>query len=167
MTMLPDATIREWQIDQLRKDLHIVRGILANVTPEQATGLRDGGDGWTVTEVLCHLRDFDSIFLERAQITAERRGIMMPFTDANAMALERQYNAQPLQTVYEAWVGHRAAYLGYLEGLEEGAWSRTGLHPRRGPMTLAQQLAQIAWHDINHIEQIVKILGEKRTGSAG
>jgi hypothetical protein len=32
-------------------------------------------------------------------------------------------------------------------------------------MTLSDQLAFTAWHDVNHIEQLVRILAEKKQGN--
>ena len=34
----------------------------------------------------------------------------------------------------------------------------------RGPFTLTDQLMLIEWHDLNHIEQIAKILLERKGG---
>ena len=39
-------------------------------------------------------------------------------------------------------------------------WQRNGIHAERGPMTVRDLALQIAGHDLNHLEQIRKILGE-------
>jgi hypothetical protein len=84
--------------------------------------------------------------------------------DPDAMALERSYNEQDLDTVYQEWVTHRETLLSYLAGLDEAAWARQGNHPRRGLMTVQDQLALTAWHDVNHLEQILHIVAEGKRG---
>jgi hypothetical protein len=51
-------------------------------------------------------------------------------------------------------------FLSYLSGLDENAWMRTAQHPTRGSMTVMDLLFLLTWHDVNHIEQMVKILDQ-------
>jgi hypothetical protein len=48
-----------------------------------------------------------------------------------------------------------------LADVPEAGWERAGNHPRRGRFTLLDQLTLISWHDLNHMEQIVRTLSEK------
>jgi uncharacterized damage-inducible protein DinB len=162
--MLPSSTIRGWHIDQLRKDLQILDSILKTISPQDATTYRDGGTGWTVLEVLCHLRDYETVFLERAAVTVEQEFPTLPNPNPDEWAAERRYNEQDLSTAYNEWVNRRQTFLSYLEGLDEPSWQRTANHPRRGSMSLQDQLTLTAWHDVNHIEQITRILAERKTG---
>lgn len=162
--MLPASTVRGWQIDQLRKGLQILGGILKSVSREDATTYRDSGTGWTVLEVLCHLRDYEDVFQERTSLTVERDVPDLPNPNPDEWAVERRYNEQDLSAVYDEWVRRRHRFLAYLEGLDESSWQRTARHPRRGVMTLQEQLALAAWHDVNHIEQITRILAGKKVG---
>jgi len=164
--MLPAATVRSWQLDQLRKDLEIVKRILNSASREEMTGYRDGGTGWTALEILCHLWDYEDIFLQRASLTVEEEVPPLPNPDPDAWAREHHYNEQDLQTTYDGWVQRREAFLAYLGGLDENAWQRVGEHPRRGKMTVQDQLALIAWHDVNHIEQMTRTLTERKQQSA-
>jgi hypothetical protein len=160
--MLPASTIRGWHIDQLRKGLRTLDSILKEISPEDTTIYRDGGTGWTALEVLCHLRDYEDVFRERSTITVERELPDLPNPNPDEMAIERRYNEQDLRAVYAEWVNRRSGYLTYLEGLDESSWQRTAKHPKRGVMSLQDQLALTAWHDMNHIEQITRIVAEKK-----
>lgn len=160
--MLPRANIRQWQFNQLRKALQTVNSILTNTTLEAATTYRDGGQGWTALEVLCHLRDYDQIFLNRARSTVEMDMPDITGPNADALARENNYNTQPMQPTYLEWVQRREELLSYLESLDEAHWARAAKHPRLGPMSLQDQLAFITYHDMNHIEQMTRILAEKR-----
>ena len=160
--MLPMEMIRDWQFDQLRKTPTVVGYLLQTSPTPDLTRYRDGGKGWTFLEVLCHLRDFETIFLERARLlmTQEYPDILHP--DPDEMAAERRYNEQEPQAVYDEWVERREQFLSYLGDLEDDDWERAGRHPRRGRYSINDVLIVAAWHDTNHIEQMVRILDEKQ-----
>lgn len=159
---LPRATLRGWTVDQLRKTESIFTALLANAEDSDLRTYRDGGTGWTCLEVLCHLRDYEALFLQRAQLTAEQDNPELPNPDPEALAREGRYNEQDSAEAFADWKRRRAQTLAYLEALDDEAWARIAQHPRRGPMRLDDQIALVAWHDVNHAEQMARILYEKR-----
>ncbi len=156
------AMIRDLQFDQLRRAQLSVRYLLEQADARALDHYRDGGTGWTVTAVLCHLRDFESVFLERAQLTVKRDFPDLPFPDAEQLALAHRYTTERAWPAFEDWQRRRRAYLEYVECLPVEAWTRAGNHPTRGRYTLMQQLALSCWHDVNHLEQIARILLAKK-----
>lgn len=154
--------IRDWQISQMEKGTQIVESLLADVTVEAMTTYRDGGDGWTALEVLCHLRDFEELFHHRAKITVEQDNPELPFPDYLAMVTEKRYNEQDVVEVITAWKEARVAHIEFMKARTEDDWERPSQHPTRGNFTLHDQLFLTVWHDTNHIEQITRILAEKR-----
>lgn len=54
----------------------------------------------------------------------------------------------------------REANLRMFAQLTPEEWQRNGIHAERGSMTVRDLALQIAGHDLNHLEQIRKILGE-------
>jgi uncharacterized damage-inducible protein DinB len=160
--MLPNSTLRGWHLDQMHKSIQIIHSLLETTPPGDLTTFRDNGSGWTALEVLCHLRDFEAIYMERAHLTIAQSEPALPNADPDALAAERRYNEQNVAEVYADWSQIRDEFMTYLENLDEAAWGRIGIHNRRGPMTLQDQLALTAWHDVNHLEQITRILAEKK-----
>jgi hypothetical protein len=161
--MLPMEVIRARQFDQLRKNPTVVGYLMHTIPPEGLTLYRDGGEGWTFLEALCHLRDYDTIFLERARLIMEQEYPDLPRPAPDQLAVERRYNEQDPEAVYEDWVERRAGFLSYLEGIEGDDWERAGDYPSRGRYTVNDVLIAASWHDTNHIEQMARILGEKQT----
>lgn len=160
--MLPNSTLRGWHLDQMRKAIPIIHSLIQTHSREDMTTFRDGGTGWTALEVLCHLRDLESIFKERAQMSIREDKPALPNPNPDELAAERRYNEQDLMEVYADWSKRRGDYLAYLEGLSEADWERVGIHARRGAMSVQDQLALTAWHDVNHIEQMTRVLVEKK-----
>jgi hypothetical protein len=161
--MQTPATVRGWLMDELRKNLKIMGYLVSTVSHTDATTYRDNGTGWTALEVLCHMRDFETVFYERVRLTVEQDNPSLPFPNPDEWAVERAYNAQDLSAVYAEWAQNRAALLTFLEGVAESDWARTGVHPRRGLMSLTDHLTLTGWHDVNHIEQFTHILAEQKT----
>jgi uncharacterized damage-inducible protein DinB len=160
--MQPLATIRGWQLDKLGKDITIIGYMLESASAEDLRTYRDGGDGWTVLEVLGHLRDYEELFIKRAQLTLTEESPALPNPNPDELAVTNQYNHQNAQAVFDKWAESRREFIKLLEGVADDDWERAGNHPRRGHFTLNDQLLLTAWHDVNHIEQIAHILVEKK-----
>jgi hypothetical protein len=52
----------------------------------------------------------------------------------------------------------REANLRMFAGLSESQWDRDGIHAERGRITVREHCRHMAAHDVNHIEQIRRIL---------
>lgn len=161
--MLPTDVVRGWQFDMLEKALATYECLVLATPLEDLRMWRDGGRGWTALEVLCHVRDFDEVFLERAWVALREENGALPFPDPDRLAVERKYNTQEPAEALAAWKRNRARLLDALRPLTESRWQRTAIHPKRGLMSLQDQLALIAWHDVNHLEQLTRILRERRS----
>lgn len=157
------SVLRGWQIQRLKYGLSIIQSIVETTSPDDAHKFRDGGKGWTVVEVMCHLRDFEGVFLERVKLTVEQDNPELPFPDPDLLAQMHHYNDQQLTDVYTAWREQRHTMIAYLEARAETDWERAAKHPKRGPFTLTDQLFLIAFHDSIHTEQMLRILREERT----
>ncbi len=159
MTDLTD--LRKRHVRLMRQTCDLLGHLLTAVDQTAATTLRDAHDGpkgWTVLEVVCHLRDYDGIFRARAQrMLAEEYPALAP-SDHKALAVERAYNAQDLRQVYAELVESRQETIELFKGLDEEDWARAGLHPERGHFTLTDAAVQVGTHDVIHLEQITRIL---------
>ncbi|MCB9453756.1 MAG: DinB family protein [Anaerolineaceae bacterium] len=160
--MVAASVIRGWQFDAMRKNLKNIGYILQDTPLHDLTTYKDSGEGWTVLQVVCHLRDFEALFLHRAHLTVEQDVPALPFPNPDELAAEKAYHKQDIHAVYADWQGIRAEYIGYQEALPEAAWERLAQHPTRGQVSLQDQLIVTAWHDVNHLEQILRILHEKK-----
>jgi len=144
----------------MQNSLKILGYILSNITQETATSFRDGPEGWTVLEVLCHLRDFDGFFHHRAIMMLQEDYPALPAYDHEALAIERAYNRQNLKQVYAELQQSRQILVDFFSHLTSEQWERAGVHPERGHFTMTDAVMQIGLHEVNHIEQITRILAE-------
>jgi uncharacterized damage-inducible protein DinB len=159
--MQPAATIRKWQFEELGRTLGIVRYILQAIPTNDLHTYRDGGTGWTVAEALGHLRDFDEVFVMRLKLTVEQENATIPMPTQEQWVIDRKYNEQEVAQVLDTWSQNREALLNYMGGLSDADWVKTATHPVRGVMSATDQLLLMTWHDLNHVEQITKILKQR------
>ena len=60
----------------------------------------------------------------------------------------------------------RAQTVALFESLTEEQWKQTGIHPERESFDMIDAVIQVGLHDCEHIEQITRILSEKRITQA-
>lgn len=156
-------TIRVRHIGLMRKSVKTLGNVIQGLTLEQATTWRDGGDGWTVTEVMCHLRDFDVFFYGRAEMMVALENPVLPAYDHLALARDLKYNEQNLFDVYESLRIHREKFAQFFESLEGDQWDHTGQHPERDSFEMLDALMQVGLHDNDHLEQVTRIIAEKKS----
>lgn len=152
---------RTSHIRLMRDTVTILGYLLAGVDQATATTLRDPNDGdkgWTVVEVVCHLRDYDHIFLSRARQMVAEANPLLPGYDHEQLAIENRYNDQELSEVFTALQRSRTEFVAFFQDLDEGTWNRAATHPERGRFTMDDALMQVGLHDTLHIEQITRIL---------
>lgn len=150
--------VRQKQLQLMRHTCDILGHILEKTSQETAQSLRDGENGWTVLEVLGHLRDFDGFFRERAERILNEDYPTLPAYDHEALAIDCHYNADDLRASYAALRASREKTIAFFSRLTEEEWERAGLHPEKGYFTLTDAVLQVGTHEANHIEQISRIL---------
>ena len=113
---------------------------------------RDGG--WGVIEILCHLRDWEGIFLERFKTTAEQERPFLPTYDDELWPIERDYRGQNPVKTFERFQDLRAELVAFLTDLPADAWNRPAVHGAYGPVTLHWMADHVCDHDREHLEQV-------------
>lgn len=155
--------VRAWQLKQLEYGVKTVESLLSILNPADLNTYRDGGTGWTFTEVLGHLRDFEGVFLQRARLTVEQDNPPLPFPNPDELAIANAYNSQLPHDLLAAWKAERETLLAFFAERNEDDWERPAQHPTRGNLTLHDQLFLLPQHDSLHLEQMTRILAEKKS----
>lgn len=131
----------------------LVRQAVAGMTAEQLHARPIAG-AWSTHEVVCHLADFEFVFVDRLTAVIAEEEPVLPGRDeqryAARLAYDRRDTAEQLQLI-EACRSHVAKILGTL-GEED--LSRCGIHTEAGPLTLAQLLERSTGHILHHVKFI-------------
>lgn len=114
---------------------------------------------WAPVEVVCHLRDLEESFHERLGLILTSDEPCFPTTNPNRWAAERQYLRNDAHAAAHAFARRRALTLALLYDVRPGDWLRAGRQlDSRGRRTVDDFLTLIAWHDENHLAQLVRAL---------
>lgn len=158
-------------------------------TPDEAALLLEGRDeaalarrpdarSWSPTEILCHLRDVEDLFLIRFQtiLAVDEPQILTLGATPEALAAcgiggeighpldpdrwaeDRQYARQDATGALRAFGRRRREVVTLLDALSPRQWQRGGIHQARGRLDLGEWTASLAGHDDNHLGQLRRTL---------
>jgi hypothetical protein len=118
---------------------------------------------WSAVEIACHLRDADRVYTERVSKMAFSDRPAMWMMDNARLAEKLRYREADPRAVLKEHRRRREDLVSLLRALPHGAWQRTGLHPKRGELTIEALAGLIAEHDEGHLNRIEALA---RSGSA-
>jgi hypothetical protein len=141
---------------------------LERTADELATAIRGQSDAaltkrpdasnWAATEVVCHLRDAEELFMMRFETILAVDEPKLTALDPDRWAQERQYLRNDAREASAAFRKRRHESLALLRKLEPAQWQRGGVHPVRGRFTIEDFITLMAWHDDNHLDQLRRAL---------
>lgn len=151
--------LRNRHITLMQRTMKTIGHLVRSTSVEDMTTWRDGGEGgWTALEVLCHLRDFNAIFHERARLVIEEENPKFIPRQHLQMVIDGKYNEQDPIAVLEDMMAERARLVAFYEARTPEELQRTGVHAEYGLLTLYDLMQQVGHHDADHTEQITRIL---------
>ncbi len=121
---------------------------------QQKWNLRPLKDEWSLTEILCHLRDVDrEVNLPRIHTILDGNNPFIPGAVTDPWVAERNYSQECGPDALIEFSQIRAETVKLLESLDESAWQNSARHAIFGPTTLKEMLNFVATHDRSHIQQ--------------
>jgi uncharacterized damage-inducible protein DinB len=125
---------------------------------EGQLGQRPAAGKWSVTEILAHLVEDELSSTWRYRQMLEHSGLDLRGFDQNLWAEVGDYGSWSAQEALTMFRLLREANLRMFDRLTEEQWQSYGVHVERGKLTIRSLCSHMAAHDINHIEQIRRIL---------
>jgi len=120
---------------------------------------RPDAKNWAAKEIVCHLRDAEEAFGTRfEQILAMSVDPTLGGPSPDRLAEERQYLRNDTDEALTAFRRRRAETLETFGKLTPAQWDKGGIHPVRGRITMDAFLSLMAWHDDNHLDQLMRAL---------
>lgn len=116
---------------------------------------------WSINEILAHLADSEIVLSWRMRLVICQNGAAMQATDGDVWSQTLDYAGQDPKVSLETFRLLRENNLRMLEALPENLWENYGMHSERGKETLADMVRMYAGHDLNHLQQIEKILARR------
>jgi len=136
-----------------KKLIRLTRGI-----PPTKLRKRPAPDKWSVAEILAHLADVEIVIGWRVRSILGSPGRPVQAYDQNVWVIAGHYEKRDPKKSIELQRSVREANLALLKSLSPDQWKHFGQHAERGQESIEHIVRMVAGHDINHINQIERIL---------
>ena len=131
--------------------------LIKNV-PRAKLRKRPAPDKWSVSEILAHLADAEIVAGFRMRLVLGSPGAPITAFDQDLWATSGHYDKRDPRKSLEQFRAFRHANLALLKSLTADQWKHYGVHSERGEESIERIAAMFAGHDINHLQQIERIL---------
>jgi hypothetical protein len=122
---------------------------------------RPAPEKWSVSEILAHLADAETVGSFRMRLILGAPGTpIVPF-DQDAWVTSGHYEKRDPRKSLELFRALREANLALLKSLKPEQWKHYGMHAERGQESIEQIVRMFAGHDLNHLQQVERILASK------
>lgn len=140
-------------LEALRKTPSEVAGLLKGLS-EDALARQPKAGGWSIRQVVSHLRDAQGVLSARLKLVLEEEN--PPLTSKAVFEWAAREEARPASTkeIFETYSASRQDIIATLEDISLKDWWRTGQHEEFGTVTLRQQASYFAGHEPTHLPQI-------------
>jgi DinB superfamily len=118
-------------------------------------------DKWSVGEILAHLADTEIVAGFRIRLILGAPGTPIAAFDQDSWLTSGHYEKRDPRKSVAQFSVLREANLALLKSLTPEQWKHYGMHSERGQETVDHIVRMFAGHDVNHIQQIERILGQK------
>ena len=119
---------------------------------------RPAADEWSPVEIVCHLRDEESLdFGARVRVVLDGGSAFVPI-DPERWAVERRYREMALAPTLDELRRLRAETLGLLDSVAPERLQAAVAHKRLGSLSGLDLLAAWVAHDRLHLQQLVATL---------
>jgi hypothetical protein len=125
---------------------------------------RPAPDKWSVAEILAHLADVEIVIGWRMRSILGDPGTPVQAYDQNAWVISGHYEKRDPRKSIELQRVVREANLALLKSLSPDQWKQFGQHAERGRESIEHIVRMVAGHDLNHIQQIERILKPGKLG---
>jgi hypothetical protein len=123
---------------------------------------RPAADKWSASEIVAHLGDAEIVIAFRMRLILGAPGAPIAAYDQDSWVTSGHYEKRDPRKAVEQFSVVREANLALLKSLTPEQWKQYGMHSERGQETIEHIVRMTAGHDINHLQQIERILPGKR-----
>jgi hypothetical protein len=145
------------QSSTAKKLERLVKGV-----PASKLHKRPAPGKWSIIEIVAHLADAEIVGGYRVRMILGAPGTPIQAFDQDRWVVAGHYEKRDARKSLEQFRALREANLALLKSLTPEQWKHHGIHSERGEETVAHIARMFAGHDINHLQQIERILAAKK-----
>ncbi|MGI8979823.1 MAG: DinB family protein [Pirellulaceae bacterium] len=134
-----------------------LRNLVAGLSAEQVRARPIPGK-WSMLEVVCHLSDFEPVYLDRMKVILTQDKPTFFGRDENSFAAKFAYHQRNLAEELNLIESCRQSMTRILRTLPASDFQRLGIHGEAGEMSLETLLRRVT----NHLPHHARFIAEKR-----
>lgn len=143
----------------MQRETPEVIALLIKGVPDDQLKQRPAPQKWSIVEIVAHLAEDELVTSWRYRQMVETPGCTLAGFDQNVWQQLGKYGSWSMGEALEMFRLLRNANLRLLQSLSPEQWQAYGIHAERGRITVHELASHMAGHDLNHVEQIQRILG--------
>jgi DinB family protein len=121
---------------------------------------RPAPNKWSASEIVAHLADAEVAVGFRMRLILGAPGTPVAAFDQDSWVISLHYEKRDPRKSVEHFRVAREANLALLKSLTPEQWKHYGMHAERGQETIEHMARLHAGHDLNHLQQLERILGK-------
>ena len=155
---MPDSYTQA--LDLMAATPAVLRAYFQAASPERL-GQPAAPDGWSPAELLHHMLRIETALINRrVQLMLEQENPEFPGPQPAS-------DDRPVGTKLAEWERARAENLALLRSLTPEHLARTGRHPRWGAISVREHVCEWAYHDLDHLRQLMEMFQADLHGEIG
>lgn len=119
---------------------------------------------WSIGEIVAHISDTELVGGYRIRAILGAPGSPIIGFDQDIWATALHYDKRDLGKSYEQYRALREANIALLKTLTPEQWKQEGIHNERGAESIETIVRMFAGHDVNHMQQIERIVAANKKG---
>jgi hypothetical protein len=127
---------------------------LQAVSSEAAAGTPRSNETWGITEIVCHLTDFEKVYRERIMAVLTQNAPYLRSVDFEEVARQHDYASRSLEEAVDEFGRERGETISVLLNLALKDWERTGIHDEFGEVSIEEMIERMVDHEEEHLGQI-------------
>lgn len=143
----------------MQRETSEIIALLIKGVPDDRLRRRPGPQKWSIVEIVAHLAEDELVTTWRYRQMLETPGCALAGFDQNMWEQLGKYGTWSMDEALVMFRLLRNANLRSLQDLSPEQWQAFGVHAERGRITVQDLALHMAGHDLNHVEQIRRILG--------
>jgi hypothetical protein len=122
---------------------------------------RPAPDKWSVAEIVAHLADAELAISWRIRQILSNNAVPIQAYDQDVWAKTFDYAHRDPRQSLANFRTLREANVALLKSVPRKLWDNYGIHEERGNESVSHVVRMVAGHDLNHLQQIQRILKGK------
>ena len=126
---------------------------------------RPAPEKWSAAEIVAHLADAEIVVGYRIRMILGAPGTPIQAFNQDDWVISGHYEKRDARKALEQFRVLRETNLALYKSLAPEQWKHHGMHSERGEESVELIVRMMAGHDLNHIQQIERILAPRKSKS--